>query len=624
MNDENTEENVIRNPILSQSLPQDSVPEAPAMPDTEPADMDSSVLPGMDDFAPETDSSVLPGMDDVEPMQNTYTGIPDLGGLTGNDETVPGMIDDFSNTGNPYAQGFDQGMADPMASQMGAQVPVEEPTVGMGPTFDPMYGDVGMEPQEEIPMTEPQGMGPDMGGMDNGNFGGDVPPSSNPGFESSNSGDVNMDFVRNWMQEPVFTKAHSSKFNICAALFGPFYFIYRKMYAIGGLVLVLSIIFSFIASFLTSKGSIAAGGALGFLYFIAQVAGCGLGFYPLYRSFVKGQLDKYKKTTQDENQLLAIANQKGGVSILGLIIAILVEVITSVVIMTVTIGNAVSGVINQGMNALNTMANSLNTIQNQVAEEDFVFDECYVLTYDGLKWFEEEDDNGNKSLTTSTTDSTYALQFNASYDGAAFGDIDMTDGDTRSLIYTTFVNQFQQMAQSNGYDFEVGSNNFVINGKMYYTYIDFTNSAIINRFYVVLLPEENKIMQFMLATDSLSIDYTINLDVIRMLGTIKYEDELANAFTGRGNTVSNTLENTVAANEVGNSITTNTVTNQVVGNSVTTNTVDTNTTSGIPLPTANTTAQTTANTITTQPVIEETTTQSTQSTQRSVSTLGLE
>jgi len=276
------------------------------------------------------------------------------------------------------------------------------------------------------------------------------------------------------------------------------------------------------------------------------------------------------------------------------------------------IGNAAAGLINQGMNTLNTMANSLNTIQNQVVEEDFVFDEYYVLTYDGSKWFEEEDDNGNKSLVTSTTDSTYALQFNASYDGAAFGDIDMTDGDTRSLIYTTFVNQFQQMAQSNGYDFEVGSNNFVINGKMYYTYIDFTNSSIINRFYIVLLPEENKIMQFMLATDSLSIDYTINLDVIRMLGTIKYEDELVNTYTGNTNTLT---ENTVNGNAIENGVTSNTVTgNEVVANSTTntvTNTAVTNSTSSeIPLPTANTVPQSQANTITTQPV-EQTTSQST-------------
>ena len=608
MNDENTEENVIRNPILSQSLPQDknSMPETPAA-EPEPAEADS-MLPGMEDFAPEAEPSILPGMD-AEPMQNTYTGIPDLGGLTGNDETVPGMIDDFSNTGNPYATGFDQGM-DPMASQMGAQMPVEEPTVGVEPSFDPMYGNVAMEPQPEIPMQEPQPMGPDMGNMDNGNFGGNIPNGGNQGFE--NSGDVNMDFVRNWMQEPVFTKAHSSKFNICAALFGPFYFIYRKMYAIGGLILVLSIIFSFIASFLSSKGSIAAGAIIGLVYFIAQVAGCGLGFYPLYRSFVKGQLDKYKKTTQDDSQLLAIASQKGGVSILGLIIAILVEVIASVVMTTVMIGNAAAGLINQGMNTLNTMANGLNTIQNQVVEEDFVFDEYYVLTYDGSKWFEEEDDNGNKSLVTSTTDSTYALQFNASYDGAAFGDIDMTDGDARSLIYTTFVNQFQQMAQSNGYDFEVGSNNFVINGKMYYTYIDFTNSSIINRFYIVLLPEENKIMQFMLATDSLSIDYTINLDVIRMLGTIKYEDELVNTYTGNTNTLT---ENTVNGNAIENGVTSNTVTgNEVVANSTTntvTNTAVTNSTSSeIPLPTANTVPQSQANTITTQPV-EQTTSQST-------------
>ena len=109
---------------------------------------------------------------------------------------------------------------------------------------------------------------------------------------------------RNGMNEKVKT----SKFNWCAFWFGGYYFLYRKMYLIGILDLIISIVvsfFSIIFSFMYSHIY------LQFLVSWVIPIVNGFIFYPLYRMHIKNTLNK---TVNQNFSPIQVAQKKGGVN----------------------------------------------------------------------------------------------------------------------------------------------------------------------------------------------------------------------------------------------------------------------------------------------------------------------
>ena len=109
---------------------------------------------------------------------------------------------------------------------------------------------------------------------------------------------------RNGMNEKVKT----SKFNWCAFWFGGYYFIYRKMYLIGILDLIISIVvsfFSIIFSFMYSHIY------LQFLVSWVIPIVNGFIFYPLYRMHIKNTLNK---NVNQNFSPIQVAQKKGGVN----------------------------------------------------------------------------------------------------------------------------------------------------------------------------------------------------------------------------------------------------------------------------------------------------------------------
>ena len=109
---------------------------------------------------------------------------------------------------------------------------------------------------------------------------------------------------RNGMNEKVKT----SKFNWCAFWFGGYYFLYRKMYLIGILDLIISIVISFfsiIFSFMYSHIY------LQFLVSWVIPIVNGFIFYPLYRMHIKNTLNK---NVNQNFSPIQVAQKKGGVN----------------------------------------------------------------------------------------------------------------------------------------------------------------------------------------------------------------------------------------------------------------------------------------------------------------------
>ena len=109
---------------------------------------------------------------------------------------------------------------------------------------------------------------------------------------------------RNGMNEKVKT----SKFNWCAFWFGGYYFLYRKMYLIGILDLIISIVvsfFSIIFSFMYSH--------IYLQFLVSWVIPIinGFIFYPLYRMHIKNTLNK---NVNQNFSPIQVAQKKGGVN----------------------------------------------------------------------------------------------------------------------------------------------------------------------------------------------------------------------------------------------------------------------------------------------------------------------
>lgn len=363
---------------------------------------------------------------------------------------------------------------------------------------------------------------------------------------SQDDSDYNLAFVQNWMGN-IYEKAHSKKFNWAAALLGEAYLLYRKVYIPGMIFLVLSLLLSVVTSI---TGNAILGIILG-VYVIARFFGLGFGFYPMYRSNVRKELNKYKSQIQDNNDLINKAKKNGGTSVISLVACLVIELIVSGIGMSMALKNT-PGANNKNNNG-NNSANEVTTNSQEV-----FFETGYVITYDSNKWF-------YTPANSTFTQGDYKLKYKVKYNEQQLG-VDFATAEGRSALLSMLTNSFNAQAAQSNLQAEVANSTFIAKFTSYYAYIDIISSTAISRYYFVILPSEKVMFQFVLEVNDTAIDYTTNLDVIDMISLITPANE--DAETNNTNSTANETAtgNNVAGNMVSNEVSNGTLSSTSASN----------------------------------------------------------
>ncbi len=330
---------------------------------------------------------------------------------------------------------------------------------------------------------------------------------------NASSGDYNTEFVKRWMGN-IYDKAHSKKFNWCSAIFGPAYFLYRKMYLTGTLLVILSFLITILSTFLVTKlgmASFAIAGVISLLLIIIY----GFAFYPLYRNFVRGKLNKFKQTITDNSQLLNEASKKGNTSVIAVILYFIISPIVLSLIISLFIS---AGIINI-KNAFESNTPPKNETESQEVETDlqpFNFVDDYSVYYDALTWFYDDTDN---SINKGGYILTYTGQ-SLSNVSEAFG-VDLTTNSGRASLLQSLVSSYEAQAATSDFTVDVGQSNFIQQENAYHAYLDVTSPETIERYYVILIPEDDIMFQFVLTTADTAVDFETNLEVLNILSSIE-------------------------------------------------------------------------------------------------------
>ena len=356
---------------------------------------------------------------------------------------------------------------------------------------------------------------------------------------NTDSSDYNNVFVKNWMGN-LYEKAHSKKFNWSAALLGGIYFLYRKMYLTGILFSILQVLIISLLTFLTARIGMASLG-ISVVFSILLILIYGFSFYPLYRNFVQNKLKKYKQTITDNSQLLNIALTKGNTSVVSVILYCIIMPIIIAIIYSILF---TVGLINLGNNLSNLNTNE-TPIEDDIPATDiqlFNFKDDYILEYDSNVWYLDEEHNtltkGDYTLLFAQTISNVSNLYNA----------DVTSPSGRSTLLGTLLNSLETQAAARNLSVEAGVSNFVMGTNAYYGYIDVIATSSISRYYLVLLPDDNLLFQFVLSVNDTTIDYETNLDTINILTSV-YKDE-----TMQIDSDNNLDEENIVGNDVENNI----------------------------------------------------------------------
>lgn len=399
----------------------------------------------------------------------------------------------------------------------------------------------------------------------------------------NSSDDYNMAFVRSWMGT-LYDKAHSKKFNFCAAILGPAYFMYRKLFGSGilltlvnVLITVLVLILSFNANTLSAIPSIILGSSI--LYFILDIV-YGFVFYPLYRNFVRNNLNRFKQNIADTNQLISIASKRGGTSILALILYYVLTMVISFIIITVASSLGVASIFNSVAGGSSSNTNTTNSVaQVQTDMKSYTFSAPYEINYDANKWLF---DDTTKELVYGAYSLKYANQSVTNIQSQTNIDVKTSDG--RASLLKLVISSFTQAIGNNG-QIESGNSNFVLKNNLYYVYVDIVSTSSIVRYYLVLLPDKDAVYEFTLSTDDTVIEAAANLAAIDVVTSVKESavntSSVSNTVNGNS-TISNDA-NSVGANTnaIVNSVSSNSISNSVqssnqVGVEVTNQTVTNN------------------------------------------------
>ncbi len=393
----------------------------------------------------------------------------------------------------------------------------------------------------------------------------------NMNYQDNNTNqDYNTAFVQAWMGN-LFNQAHSKKFNWSAAIFGEIYLLYRKMYLTGFLFLILRYLLIFLSLFLLTKIGVASFAILGVVE-LAFLFIFGFGFYPLYRNFVKNKLNKCKQTTTDNQQLINLASQKGGTSVLAVVLyCIVIPIITTLLLglmMTV-------GLLNLSGSLMSSFGQAVNEINNEIIDEDefdyqyWQFNDEYSVQYDSITWFYDEANDALAKGSYSLTYSDKSLK-----DIHAVYGYDLTTNPGRSSLLSTLTSSFEAQATALNVTVQAGSSNFVTGTSLpnvYYSYVDVESAESLSRYYLVLIPDDDILFQFILSTNDTSIDSLTNAEVIGILTSASKENmETEETEETDGNNIDNSISdatsNVLAENDIAEE-----TANEVVENSTTNN-----------------------------------------------------
>ena len=376
---------------------------------------------------------------------------------------------------------------------------------------------------------------------------------------------IDEEFKKNWMGN-LYTKSNS-KFNIFAFLFGPIYFLYRKVTTFGIIFLAINTLLISAMSFLAITSplkSLALVGTISLILTILFVV-YGFIFNGLYKGFVKSK-QQALSATMDSNQLLDYAKQKGGTSVLGAILGV------SIIIIVVMISNIVG--ISIKSNSLNkktktttitpenTVKTPVVTPEKQLSEYTFTAGSAnttYTLSYNSSIWTFNQATN---SLTLQNGDVfKYADNYIEKLSTTINTTVSTEQG--RATFFNLYTNAFAESAtQSNGTS-TPSPQGFVQKGtNIYYAYNDIVVNNTVTRYYLLLIPSIDMNFQFTLTSQLSSIDLTENAEIEKIFETFT---------TPTNSSILTQPENTVTSS----SATDTTGTHSTTGTNTTTNTTTT-------------------------------------------------
>ena len=334
---------------------------------------------------------------------------------------------------------------------------------------------------------------------------------------------IDEEFMKNWMGN--FYSKSNNKFNVCAFLFGPIYFLYRKVTSFGAIFLAIHTILLSIMFFLMMTSpltSMALVGTISLILLILSILYITYGFIfnGLYKGFIKSK-QKSLSTTMDSNQLLDYSKQKGGTSVLGTILGI------AILVIFVMISN-IAG-ISMKANSLkkktttikpeNTVQTPVVTPEKQLSEYTFTAGSAnttYTLSYNSSVW------TFNKATNSLTLPNGDVFKYADNYIEKLSTKINTTVSTEqgRSTFFNMYTNAFAESAtQSNGTS-TPSPQGFVQKGtNIYYAYNDIVVNNTVTRYYLLLIPSIDMNFQFTLTSQLSSIDATENTEVEKMFET---------------------------------------------------------------------------------------------------------
>ena len=395
------------------------------------------------------------------------------------------------------------------------------------------------------------------------------PQNFNNNQMNSFGNDNDEDFKKIWMDK-LYEKANTKKFSIPAFFFGSLYYLYRKLYLPGFVFLLISCLIPIIGLSLIPTLPVAPLIAT-LIALIMQII-YGFAFYPLYKSHINGKLAKSKNEVQSPNQLLDIAKNKGGKSILFVVLGILLNtIITGIAITTIGI-SVILDLVDSFLPNSNTnkqqSPNSNQTILNDLASdniadtmETFNFYGNYYFEYDSTNWLENENGalvNGN-----------YTLSYIQSLENLTnFGyDTNLPEG--RTGFHTYLYNLFSSQIDATTTTLELGQSSFIYQGGLYYSYIDLVYATSIERCYFLVIPEKDIFIEFILSNNDTVIPENIHEEVLGMLETITDETQQDENDTTLPNDSNGLNTNNININDTANepnSNTSNTTNNTSLNN----------------------------------------------------------
>ena len=350
-----------------------------------------------------------------------------------------------------------------------------------------------------------------------------------------------------WM-DTLYEKAQKRKFSIPAFFFGGLYYLFRKVYLFGFIFVLITCIIPIIGLALTASTS-------NFIFTIifsllSLVVGVvyGILFYPIYNKNVNSQLTKLKSKINNPTQLIDTAKQKGGKSIVFLLLGLVVSGIITAIAFSTLLTSIIASLFktlpsqpNEPDNS-NIVAEDPTNIPDSV--DTFNFYNDYTLEYDPNSWQE----NANGVLVSDS----YSLAYIQALEGLANYGYDINTPEGRSGFHTYLYNLFSSSIDSTTTTLELGESSFIYEQGIYYSYLDLVYTTSIERCYFVLVPETDTFIEFILSNTDTVISDEIHNQVLTSFTTITNQSEQATENGETPDTTSNTTstENGESTNNI--------------------------------------------------------------------------